>query len=90
MTIIEGYSASTPVIGARIGGIPEITIDGVTGFQFDSGSEDSLLNVIDKAEMLSNEDYMIMRRNSLEFARNHFAKDNYSNQLIKFYKRFVR
>ena len=90
MTIIEGYSASTPVIGARIGGIPEITIDGVTGFQFDSGSEASLLNAIDKAEILSNEDYMTMRRNTLKFARNHFAKDNYYNQLIKFYKLFVR
>lgn len=28
MTIIEAYSVGTPVIGAKIGGIPEIIIDG--------------------------------------------------------------
>jgi len=38
LTIIEAYSASTPVIGARIGGIPEIVAEGKTGFQFDNGS----------------------------------------------------
>ena len=89
MTIIEGYSASTPIIGARIGGIPEITIDGITGYQFDSGCETSLLKAIDKAENLSSEDYMTMRSNALNFARKHFAKDNYYNQLISFYNRFV-
>ena len=27
MTIIEAYSVGTPVLGARIGGIPEIIIE---------------------------------------------------------------
>ena len=88
MTIIEGYSASTPVIGARIGGIPEITIDGVTGYQFESGNIDSLINAIDKTIKMSKEDYQIMRRNALDFARNHFSKEIYYIQLIKFYNRF--
>lgn len=88
MTIIEGYSASTPVIGARIGGIPEIVIDNITGYQFESGNVDSLIKAIDEAEKMIEEDYLQMRLNALNFAQNHFAKYNYYFKLIEFYNLF--
>lgn len=46
MTIIEAYSVGTPVIGAKIGGIPEIIIDGKTGYQFTTGNSDNLQETI--------------------------------------------
>ena len=42
MTIIESYSVGTPVIGARIGGIPEIVVENKTGYQFASGDSEEL------------------------------------------------
>lgn len=38
MTILEAFACGTPVIGARIGGIPEQVIDGVTGLLFEPGN----------------------------------------------------
>ena len=36
LTMIEAMACGTPVIGARMGSIPEIVVDGVTGFLCDS------------------------------------------------------
>jgi glycosyltransferase involved in cell wall biosynthesis len=36
MTMIEAMACGTPVLGARMGSIPEIVVDGVTGFLCDS------------------------------------------------------
>jgi len=89
MTIIEGYSVSTPVIGARIGGIPEIVEDGNTGFLFESGNENDLENVILRADSLSENAYKKLQDNALLFARKNFDRNNYYPRLIEFYKRFI-
>lgn len=41
-SVIESQMYGTPVIGANIGGIPEIMTDGVTGELFQSGDADAL------------------------------------------------
>lgn len=40
--IYESFMAGTPVIGSKIGGIPELIEDGYNGFLFDSGDLSSL------------------------------------------------
>ena len=89
MTIIEAYSASTPVIGSRIGGIPEIIVNNETGFTFKCSSIADLRSAISKADALSEDDYMHMRQRALDFAHEHFDRENYYNKLIKFYKEFL-
>jgi glycosyltransferase involved in cell wall biosynthesis len=42
MTVLESFACGTPVIGARIGGIPELVIDGHTGLLFEPGNADEL------------------------------------------------
>lgn len=42
MTVIESLACGTPVIGARIGGIPEQVIDGQNGLLFESGNVNEL------------------------------------------------
>ena len=44
MTLIEAMACGTPVLGARMGSIPEIVADGVTGFLCDS-VEDAVAKV---------------------------------------------
>lgn len=44
MTMIEAMSCGTPVLGARMGSIPEIVEDGVTGFLCD-GVHDAVAKV---------------------------------------------
>ncbi len=40
--VIESVLLNTPVVGSKMGGIPELIIDGVTGFVFESGNPDDL------------------------------------------------
>ena len=44
MTLIEAMACGTPVLGARMGSIPEIVVDGVTGFLCD-GVDDAVAKV---------------------------------------------
>lgn len=89
MTIIEAYSVGTPVIGARIGGIPEIVVDGKTGFQFESGNVDDLRAVIEKADSISADKYAKASAGAIKFANENLSKENYWNKLIGFYGKFV-
>jgi glycosyltransferase involved in cell wall biosynthesis len=41
-SLIESYLLNKPALGARIGGIPELVIDGKTGYLFDPGNVDEL------------------------------------------------
>ena len=42
MSVLESYAYGKPVIGADIGGIPELIVDGVDGFLVPSGEEETL------------------------------------------------
>jgi glycosyltransferase involved in cell wall biosynthesis len=89
MTIIESYSAGTPVIGAKIGGIPEIVVEGKTGYQFKSGDSDELCAKIQMADHLQEEDYTALSQGTLDFATNNLSLESYYPKLISFYKKFV-
>lgn len=45
--MIEAQCLGTPVLGARIGGIPELIDEGVSGMTFASGNIDDLKNKIE-------------------------------------------
>lgn len=42
MSVIEAFASGTPVIGANIGGIPELVHHGETGLLFEPGNQDEL------------------------------------------------
>ena len=84
MTIVEAYSMGVPVIGANIGGIPEIIRNGKTGFVFESGNFASLVDNIKQAESLSEEEYMEICHQSRAFAIDNFNQAKYVEKLISF------
>ena len=89
MTIIESYSVGTPVIGANIGGIPEIIVNGRTGFLFESGDVEDLESTIKCATSLSDAEYSRLSEGALEFAHDNFSLDSYIPRLISFYNKFL-
>lgn len=89
MTIIEAYSVGTPVIGAQIGGIPEIIIDQKTGYQFESGNIKALSEIILKADILNDREYKAISENTIKFSNENLSKDSYWNKLITFYNSFI-
>lgn len=90
MTVIEAYSYGIPVIGARIGGIPEIVEDNKNGFLFNSRDVNDLSNVLKKSISISNEEYLKMSDYSRNFAITHFSSESHYNQLISLYLKFVK
>lgn len=58
LTILEAFSARTPVIASRIGGIPELVSDGLNGMLFSPGDDDELSRkieqVINKPDIVNN------------------------------------
>ena len=90
MTIIEAYSVGTPVIGAKIGGIPEIVVEGETGFQFESGNADNLRSKVVIADGLTADEYTNQSTGALKFAHENLSLENYYPRLIAFYNQFIK
>lgn len=70
MAVLESFACGTPVLGSRIGGIPEQVLDNQTGLLFEPG------NAIEMAEKIN---YMLDNRSiAIEMGRNarHFVENN--------------
>lgn len=48
MSVLEAMAYGKPVVGSRMGGIPELVLDGETGFLFEAGSVDDLRARLDQ------------------------------------------
>lgn len=89
MTIVEAYSLGTPVIGADMGGIPEIIKEGATGFVFKHDDIDSLKYTIHSANQISNGAYFQMTKSALNFYKQNFSDLEYVRKLLNFYKEVI-
>ena len=48
MSVLESFALGTPVVGARIGGIPEMVVEGETGWTFESRNIDDLAALLSR------------------------------------------
>ena len=87
MTVIEAFSYGTPVIGSSIGGIPELVIEGQTGYLFISGCQKSLKEKVQMAAALRILDYEKMSNISREFYRDNLSKIAHYKRLISIYNK---
>lgn len=78
MSVLESMSMGKPVIGADIGGIPELIEDEVDGMLFSSGNVDELASRIDR--MLSDDDRLheMGKAAHHKIAMKYDAKTHYS------------
>lgn len=82
LTVIESQALGTPVLGARIGGIPELIEENVSGMTFKSGDMDDLKK---KIEIMWNDscfDYEQISRTS----QDRYSSESYYNTLMDIYK----
>lgn len=82
--IIESLCCGTPVLGADIGGIPELIDDGHTGFLFEPGDPEAL-----KSGIIQCFNFFTAHYNFNEIAlnaQNKFSKETFYNHLIDLYE----
>ena len=82
---IEALQLGRPIIGADIGGIPEL-IDN-NGYLFKSRNIDSLKDAILKLEKLDNEQYGVFKDNSLNLFEKNYTNEKHYRLLKEPYRR---
>ncbi len=86
MSILEAYASGKPVIGARIGGIPEMVLDKVTGLLFASGDADQLASNLAHIREMPDERVAEMGSQAHAHAANTFTKRRYANEILDLYR----
>ncbi|HDL63951.1 MAG TPA: glycosyltransferase, partial [Proteobacteria bacterium] len=84
-SVMEAFALGKPVIGARIGGIPEMVKDGETGFTFSSGNADELRS---KIRLLLDKPGLIIKlgKNARRFIEEELNPDRHYRELMKIYQ----
>lgn len=83
---LESLAAQTPIIGARIGGIPELVEEGETGFTFESGNNSSLVNSLFTAVAVDKMEYPIMQQQCRTYINTYCRQGTFIEQLVMQYE----
>ena len=88
MTVLESIALGTPVIGADIGGIPELIEHGRTGFVFKSGDANELKELIE--ELYRNDKLAYSMAQNCITNNDLMDVCDYTEKLINIYKSLMR
>lgn len=86
---LESLAAQTPIIGARIGGIPELVEEDKTGFTFESGNISDLKDGLLKAAAVDEDIYGTMQRRCIEYVTLRCGQQAYAEQLVDRYAKLL-
>ena len=87
-SIVEAFAAGTPVVGTRIGGIPELVADGVTGFACEPGDVATMANAMVRGveTFLDAPVYVRMQESCRAYVRENCSRDKFMDQLVELYE----
>lgn len=87
ISVLESMALGTPVIGARIGGIPEMVIDGQTGWLFESGDEGQLASVLRVVAESSDDVVENIGRNARSVVEETYSPTRYADAVRGVYSK---
>lgn len=76
VAFMEGMASGIPVVGADVGGIPEVLDDGKAGWLAEAGNPQSISSVL--LEIVENED---AREDKIKHARSHVFRFSYNRMI---------
>lgn len=90
-SIVEAFAAGTPVVGANIGGIPELVDEGKTGFICEPGDVQSMADAISRgtSAFLDRSAYARLQRNCRSYVMENCSREKFMNDLVDLYKESI-
>ena len=85
MSVLEAYASGKPVIGARIGGIPEMVREGETGALFESGKVEELAGLLRQFADRPDNVVAEMGRATRHYVSTTFTRQRYLNDMLALY-----
>jgi len=86
MSVLEAYGLGKPVIGARIGGIPEQILDGRTGITFTSGDPVSLAAALRAMTDRTDAEVEQFGRAGRQWVVEEFGAARYRDRIVDIYR----
>lgn len=87
MSVLESFALGKPVIGARIGGIPEMVHPGQTGWTFTSGDVGELTSLLAEVQALPDGDVLRIGQQARQFVVETFNRQRYVDATLSLYSR---
>ena len=85
MSILESFALGKPVIGARIGGIPELVREGSTGWLFESGSVSELADSLRAVASLRDSCVAEVGRAARGLVESEYSSNLYRERMNRLY-----
>jgi glycosyltransferase involved in cell wall biosynthesis len=85
MSVLESFALGKPVVGARIGGIPEMVIDGQTGWTFGSRDTLELADTLKRIMQTPTHDMLALGRSARAFVEQTFSRTRYVQAMLALY-----
>jgi glycosyltransferase involved in cell wall biosynthesis len=85
MSVLEAYALERPVIGASIGGIPELIREGETGAAYPSGDAEALANRLREFSSKQDDEIVGMGKAGRRWVEAEFTADCYRARLLELY-----
>jgi glycosyltransferase involved in cell wall biosynthesis len=89
MSAIEAFGRGKPLLGAAIGGIPELIIEGVTGWTFRPGDVEDLAARMTGVMALPAGELAVMYRETRARALTEYAPDVYYQTMLDLYRPLI-
>lgn len=86
MSVLEAYALGRPVIGAAIGGIPELVHEGETGMTFESGNIEDLASALRRCAEMPDTRLADMGRAARQWVETDFSPARYFESLMLLYR----
>lgn len=86
MSLLESYALGKPVIGARIGGIPEMILEGKTGWIFESQNVDDLVACLEKVMTTGKSEMVSIGESGRDYVEKTFSRQRYVDSMLALYR----
>ena len=87
MSVLESFALGKPVLGARIGGIPEMVLPEQTGWVFTSGDEAELAERLAEVQALPDAAVAKLGQQARQFVTETFNRQRYVDATLALYSR---